>query len=91
MGRAVHTPLLVHRYRGWSWLVLDVAGDISIYIYILVAENGNQMDKRIKTFINGTSFPDWLVMSFIHTNLTSVDFQNFLEDLVYQFDCSKIH
>ena len=73
------------------WTGMSPLQSFSTIIVLLVAENGNQMDKRIKTFINGTSFPDWLVMSFIHTNLTSVDFQNFLEDLVYQFDCSKTH
>ena len=72
----------------WTGNLQSVSFSLTTLTF-LVAENGNQMDKRIKAFINGTSFPDWLVMSFIHSNLTSVDFQNFLEDLVYQFDCSS--
>ena len=47
------------------------------------------MDNRIKQFVDETSYSDWIVLSFFHTNLTTVNFKNFLEDLVYQKQSKK--
>ena len=43
------------------------------------------MDTKIKTLVDKTSYSDWIVLSFFHTNLTTVNFQNFLEDLAFHY------
>ena len=58
-------------------------------IQITVTEHENHMDNRIKKFVDETSYSDWIVLSFFHTNLTTVNFKNFLEDLVYEKQSKK--
>ena len=48
-----------------------------------MTEHENHLDIRIKKFVDDTDYSDWVVLSLFHTNLTGVDFQNFLIDLVY--------
>ena len=43
------------------------------------------MDKSIKDLVDKTSYSDWIVLSFFYTNLTTVNFQNFLEDLAFNY------
>ena len=39
---------------------------------------------EVDKVVQQLSYTDWIVLSLIHTNLTTVHFQNFLEDLAYQ-------
>ena len=50
-----------------------------------MTEHDNDMDTKIKTLVDKTSYSDWIVLSFVHTNLTTVNFQNFLEDLAFNY------
>ena len=50
-----------------------------------MTEHDNDMDTKIKTLVDKTSYSDWIVLSFFHTNLTTVNFQNFLEDLAFHY------
>jgi len=34
--------------------------------------------------VRDLSYPDWIVLSLIHTNLTAINFNNFLQDLAFQ-------
>ena len=52
----------------------------------MVDETDRTTENRMKRFIiKNTSFSDWTVLSFIHSNLTTVNFQNFIDDLVYNW------
>ena len=53
-----------------------------------VSSTDEEMNRRVRGFLDScTSFSDWIVMSFYHANLTAVDFNNFLQDVVYNYDC----
>ena len=34
--------------------------------------------------VRDLSYPDWIVLSLIHTNLTAINFNNFFQDLAFQ-------
>jgi len=44
----------------------------------------SDLSMEVDKVVEQLSYPDWIVLSLIHTNLTTVNFQNFLEDLAYQ-------
>ena len=49
-------------------------------------ETNNVIENRMRRFIvKNTRYSDWIVMSFIHRNLTTVNFQNFIDDLAYNW------
>ena len=50
-----------------------------------MTENDNDVDIRINNIIIKETYADWIVLSFIHSNLTNVNFHNFLEDLAYNY------
>ena len=50
-----------------------------------MTENENDNDTLVKNMVDKTSCSDWIVLSFFHTNLTTVNFQNFLEDLAFSY------
>ena len=50
-----------------------------------MTENENDNDTLVKNMVDKTSYSDWIVLSFFHTNLTTVNFQNFLEDLAFNY------
>ena len=54
-------------------------------IILAVTENENDNDTLVKNMVDKTSYSDWIVLSFFHTNLTTVNFQNFLEDLAFNY------
>ena len=54
----------------------------------LVTDLDDNMDKRIREFLNNrekSSYSDWIVLASFHSNLTTVNFQNFLQDLLYYY------
>ena len=53
--------------------------------FLSVTENENDNDTLVKNMVDKTSYSDWIVLSFFHTNLTTVNFQNFLEDLAFNY------
>ena len=59
-------------------------------VYVEVTEHDNQLDTRIKQFVDMTCYSDWVVLSLFHTNLTTVNFQNLLEDLAFQVDMEDL-
>jgi len=50
-----------------------------------VMEHDNDMDTCIKNMLENSSYSDWVLLSFFYTNLTTVNFQNFLEDLAFNY------
>jgi len=44
----------------------------------------SDLSLEVEKVVEQLSYPDWIILSLIHTNLTTVNFQNFLEDLAYQ-------
>jgi len=44
----------------------------------------SDLSMEVDKVVEELSYPDWIILSLIHTNLTTVNFQNFLEDLAYQ-------
>ena len=53
--------------------------------FLSVTENENDNDTLVKNMVDKTSYSDWIVLSFFRTNLTTVNFQNFLEDLAFNY------
>ena len=52
----------------------------------MVDETNNFTENRMRRFIvENTCYSDWIVMSFIHCNLTTVNFQNFIDDLAFNW------
>ena len=51
---------------------------------ILPAARKSDLSLEVEKVVEQLSYPDWIVLSLIHSNLTTVNFQNFLEDLAYQ-------
>ena len=51
---------------------------------ILSAARKSDLSLEVEKVVEQLSYPDWIVLSLIHSNLTTVNFQNFLEDLAYQ-------
>ena len=39
---------------------------------------------EVDEVVRDLSYPDWIVLSLIHTNLTAINFNNFLQDLAFQ-------
>jgi len=54
-----------------------------------VNEHDNDVDKLIKNMVDHTDYSDWVVLSFFHNNLTTVNFQNFMEDLAFTYEEKK--
>ena len=57
-----------------------------------MTDQDDDMDKRIREFLNNrkkTSYSDWIVLASFHSNLTTVNFQNFLQDLLYYYSESN--
>ena len=58
---------------------------VRLCIYtILLAARKSDLSLEVEKVVEQLSYPDWIILSLIHTNLTTVNFQNFLEDLAYQ-------
>ena len=58
---------------------------VGLCIYtILSAARKSDLSLEVEKVVEQLSYPDWIILSLIHTNLTTVNFQNFLEDLAYQ-------
>ena len=51
---------------------------------IVLAARKSDLSLEVEKVVEQLSYPDWIILSLIHTNLTTVNFQNFLEDLAYQ-------
>ena len=49
-----------------------------------LAARKSDLSMEVDKVVQQLSYTDWIVLSLIHTNLTTVHFQNFLEDLAYQ-------
>ena len=57
-----------------------------------MTDQDDNMDKRIREFLNDikkSSYSDWIVLASFHSNLTTVNFQNFLQDLLYYYSESS--
>ena len=66
--------------------------DKLLRLVIAVTDQDDDMDKRIREFLNNrkkTSYSDWIVLASFHSNLTTVNFQNFLQDLLYYYSESN--
>ena len=49
---------------------------------LVVNETEQLKEDRIKSFVNtSTCYSDWIILSFLHSNLTTVNFENFIDDL----------
>jgi len=44
----------------------------------------SDLSREVDKIVEEIGFPDWVVLSLIHSNLTTVHFQDFLKDLAYQ-------
>merc|ERR1712012_287523 len=44
----------------------------------------SDLSMEVDKIVEEIGFPDWVVLSLIHSNLTTVHFQDFLKDLAYQ-------
>ena len=53
-------------------------------VYNSQAARKSDLSLEVEKVVEQLSYPDWIILSLIHTNLTTVNFQNFLEDLAYQ-------
>ena len=51
--------------------------------FVSVSESGLVMETKLGKILDKINFSDWMVLSFFHSNLNTVNFQNFLEDLVF--------
>ena len=66
----------------WTGNIYIIATIITI---LSVTEHDNDMELLIKNIVDKTSYSDWILLSFFHSNLTTVNFQNFLEDLAFNY------
>ena len=50
----------------------------------MIDETEQSAENRLKHFVDQkTRYSDWIILTFFHSNLTSVNFQNFLDDLAF--------
>ena len=57
---------------------------------IVVDETQHFTELKVKQFIDkNISYSDWIVMASFHSNLTVVNFQNFIDDLAYNWNTKK--
>ena len=56
----------------------------TLLLKIFPAAQKSDLSMEVDKVVEELSYPDWIVLSLIHSNLTTVNFQNFLEDLAYQ-------
>ena len=55
----------------------------------MLAARKSDLSVEVDKVVKELSYSDWIILSLIHTNLTTVNFQNFLEDLAYQHNPKK--
>merc|ERR1712080_593786 len=48
-------------------------------------EEATDVDSGVDRFVAGSGYSDWIMLSLFHTNLTAVNFQNFLQDLAFNY------
>ena len=56
----------------------------SYEVFLLPAAQKSDLSMEVDKIVEEIGFPDWVVLSLIHSNLTTVHFQDFLKDLAYQ-------
>ena len=57
---------------------------------VVVDETQHFTELTVKQFIEkNVSYSDWIVMASFHSNLTVVNFQNFLDDLAYNWNAKN--
>ena len=62
---------------------------MTFFIYLLIVVDETQMSTEltVKQFIEkNISYADWIVMASFHSNLTVLNFQNFIDDLAYNWN-----
>ena len=53
-------------------------------IALVIDETEQSSEKRLTRFVdNKTCYSDWIILTFFHSNLTTVNFQNFIDDLAF--------
>ena len=51
---------------------------------LVIEETERSAENKLKHFVNNkTCYSDWIILTFLHSNLTTVNFQNFLDDLAF--------
>jgi len=48
-------------------------------------EEATNVDSVVEKIVAGSGYSDWILLSLFHTNLTAVNFQNFLQDLAFNY------
>ena len=60
--------------------------DVLMFLFtIVVDETQHFTEQTLKKFIEKNTYSDWIVMASFHSNLTVVSFQNFIDDLTYNW------
>ena len=58
--------------------------------FLVVDETQKFTELTVREFIEkNISYSDWIVMAFFHCNLTVVNFQNFIDDLAFNWNNKK--
>ena len=81
------SPNIPKQIAQQTWIICSIFRIliVTFTLTIVVDETQHSTEQTLKKFIEKNSYSDWIVMASFHSNLTVVSFQNFIDDLTYNW------